>query len=362
MSHNNGSADTVCVLGCGGFIGSHLLEKFLNTNMYGKIIGVDLCSEKISHLLADPRLTFIEADAHQHELLESCIGDSSVVISLVALCNPALYTTITLKVIDVNFSLPLEVVKKCHKLGKRLIQFSTSEVYGKTLSSYISKDYSDLDKYLLIEEESPLVYGPVNAQRWSYACAKQLLERVIFAYGHFEGLEYSIIRPYNFIGPRMDYLPEIEGEGIPRVFACFMDALLFGKPLQLVDGGHNRRSFTYISDAVNAIVAVLKNRETSRNQIFNIGNPANETTIADFAELMLATFETICGKEAIRSNIEQVSAADFYGEGYDDSDRRVPDITKARHLLGWEPEVSLQEAVYLAMHSFIEQYGAHLIK
>lgn len=357
MAKSKAQDQVICVLGCGGFIGSHLVERFLEEDRYEEIIGVDLYSDKITHLLDDTRFSFVQADAHRYDLLESCIKDASTVISLVALCNPALYTTITLKVIDVNFTLPLEVVKLCQKMGRRLIHFSTSEVYGKTLSAFNPPNNENPDKYLLKEDETPLILGPISAQRWSYACAKQLLERAIYAYGYFEGLEYSIIRPYNFIGPRMDFLPEVHGEGIPRVFACFMDALLFNKPLQLVDGGQNRRCFTYIGDAVDAVIAMLDNRKQARNQIFNIGNPANEITISDFAQLMIRTYAKICGRDAVKSEIVNVSGEEFYGEGYEDSDRRVPDITRARELLKWNPEISLSEAVELSMRDFIYKYG-----
>lgn len=357
---NKKELPTVCVLGCGGFVGSHLVERLLDSGDYGQITGIDISDQKIRHLSGNSRFDFVKADAHSIELLRPSIEKSSTVISLVALCNPSLYTTIPLEVIDSNFTLPLEIVKLCHEYQTRLIHFSTSEVYGKTAMSLSDSSAMDedgsIDRWVLTEDTSQLILGPVRAQRWSYACAKQLLERVIYAYGTSNSLEYTIVRPFNFIGPRMDFLPGLEGEGIPRVFACFMDALLFEKPLQLVDGGNNRRCFTYIDDAIDAVMAIIDNRESSRNQIFNIGNPDNEISIRDLASLMHQMYGEIRGKAYLRSSIGSISGKEFYGEGYDDSDRRIPDIRKAVDCLGWKPKTGLSQTIQLSMLSFIEHF------
>src|SRR6185436_12395162 len=101
-----------------------------------------------------------------------------------------------------------------------------------------------------------------------------------------QGLAYTIIRPFNFLGPRMDFLPGRDGEGIPRVLACFTSALLDRQPLQLVDGGHARRTFLAVEEAVEALRLMLEKPGMARDRIFNIGNPANEITIRSLAELM----------------------------------------------------------------------------
>ena len=200
--------------------------------------------------------------------------------------------------------------------------------------------------------------GPIKAQRWTYAAAKQLLERVIYAYGSEGKLEYSIVRPLNFVGARMDYIPGIDGEGTPRVLACFMDALMFNKPLQVVDGGHARRTFTAISDAVEAIIKIIDRPEQARNQIFHIGNPTNECSMRELAELMIELYQEIRDEHRSRDfSIETVSSEEFYGEGYEDCDRRVPDISKAQELLDWNPEVGLRDAMRIAIESFVKQYG-----
>ncbi len=350
---------TICVLGCGGFIGSHVLERILSTTSW-HVLGIDVDSAKIDHLLAHPRLSFVTLDVHESREVRACVERSDIVISLVALCNPSQYNTIPLEVIDINFTRPRELVEMCGELNKWLIHFSTSEVYGKTAAAVGSGEnrYEDPSRYVLSEDSSPLILGPIRAQRWSYAAAKQLLERVIFGYAHARGLQYTIVRPFNFIGPRMDFIPGIDGSGTPRVIACFMEALLRGKPLKLVDGGANRRVFTYIGDAVDALMRMLHNPESARGHIFNIGNPHNEVSIADLARMMIHAYQALnnttdTGKIEVRS----VSSEEFYGEGYEDSDRRVPDISKARSLLQWEPRTSLEEAVRTTVSSYVTHYA-----
>lgn len=352
-------SNTILMLGCGGFIGSHLLERILASTEY-HVLGVDIASGKIGHLLEHPRLSYHTLDIHDGGMLEAYLEKSSIVISLVALCNPALYTTRPLDVIDINFVKMRELAAACSKHHCRLIHFSTSEVYGRTLSSYLHSEDNDRnapDNYLLREDTTPLILGPTRAQRWSYACAKQLAERVIYGYGFEYGLDYTIVRPFNFIGPQMDFIPGIDGEGIPRVLACFMDALLHKKPLQLVDGGGNRRCFTAIADAVDALMLILQNPVAARQQIFNIGNPQNEITIAHLAEKMICIYRKLLpAAVSFTYVVENVSSYTFYGEGYEDSDRRVPDCSKIERLLGWQPKISLDAALRLAIAGYITQY------
>ena len=158
----------------------------------------------------------------------------------------------------------------------------------------------------------------------------------------------------------MDFLPDTCGvEGVPRVLACFMDALLSGKPLKLVDGGENYRSFTYIDDAIDALMAILERPEKAKGRIFNIGNPHNETTIAGLAKLMVRLYGELRPECAVSpARFETVSSAEFYGEGYEDSDRRIPDISRAQSLLGWEPATSLVSALKTTMAYYIREYGS----
>jgi len=351
--------DSITIIGCGGFIGSHLIDRLLAATSR-RITGIDLASDKITRHLGNERLTFKKIDMHDIASVRPYVEQGGTVMLLAALCNPALYNTRTIDVIDVNCIGTIPLVKMAAEAGARLVYFSTSEVYGRTAASLAGRG-DDVEQCLLREDQSPFILGPVQAQRWSYACAKQLIERYIFACGRERGLNYTIVRPFNFIGPRMDFIPGIDGEGTPRVLACFLSALMRGEPLKLVDGGRNRRCFTYINDAIDACVKLLERPEAAKNQVFNIGNPANETTIAGLARLMIRLWRRqVPG--AGQAAVEEVSAARFYGPGYEDSDRRIPDISKARKALGWEPETGLETALEVTIKAYIDQYRPTLRK
>jgi UDP-apiose/xylose synthase len=351
---------SLSILGCGGFIGSHLLERLLEGGNF-RITGIDISSSKISHLLSHRDFTFVGLDVHEQEKLRPHIEKCDTVISLVALCNPSLYNKIPIEVIDINFTRQLELVRMCSELGKWLIHFSTCEVYGRTAGSLVPGNAvagRTRQLFEMNEDSTPMIMGPIAAQRWTYACAKQLAERLIYAYSAEKGLRYTIVRPFNFIGPRMDYIPGVDGQGVPRVLACFMEALLKNKPLYLVDGGRSKRTFTYIDDAVDALIRMLDRPERAQNQIFNIGHPSNETSIAELASRMAALYRELAPKMVHpRLEIKTISSKDFYGEGYEDSDRRVPDISKARLLLQWEPHTDLDTALRSTMAWYLEHYG-----
>ena len=344
----------LCILGCSGFIGSHLLEKLLSTGEY-HISGVDLEFEKIKHLIEHPQFCFYKSDIADINILNDLIKETDAVISLAAICNPSLYITDPLQVIESSFTTPLQVVKMCAAYQKWLIHFSTSEVYGKT-ASLIGENREKYNDPMQ-EDETHMILGPISKQRWTYACAKQLMERVIYAYRKKENLNYTIVRPFNFIGPKMDYIPNIDGQGIPRVVACFMESLFNKTPLKLVDGGKNRRVFTYVDDAIDAIYRIIQRPEKSQGVIFNIGNPENELTIRELAEHMISIYKNLTG-ESGNSDIKfiDVSSEEFYGEGYDDCDRRLPDITSANTLLEWFPKVRIDEALHKTIAGFIQYY------
>ena len=199
--------------------------------------------------------------------------------------------------------------------------------------------------------------GPVRNQRWSYAAAKQLMERYIYAQHYEHGLPFTIIRPLNFFGPRMDFIPGRDGDGVPRVLACFMTALLDDKPMQLVDGGLARRTIVSIHDAIAAIRLMLAKPDKAANQIFNIGNRNNEVTMVRLGEMMREAYAAASGDSSYRAHpMEQISSDEFYGEGYEDCDRRMPKIDKARTLLGWEPTRTLEEILEETVNYYYTRY------
>ncbi len=331
----------IALLGCGGFIGSHCLDAFL-ADPRTEVEGWDWSAGKIAPHLGRPNFRFHAGDIYAQPDLARRFAECDVVISLAAICNPSQYNTRGVDVIESNFIQARKIADLCAETGKWLIQFSTSEVYGQTLAHWTGEDDPRPDLYEMDEEATPLILGPISSQRWSYACAKQLLERYIYALHKEKGLAFTLVRPFNFLGPRMDFLPGREGEGLPRVLACFTSALLDRRPLPLVDGGAARRTFLAVEEAVGALARMLERPGAARNQIFNLGHPGNETTIRGLAEMMRSAAAGLTGDEAYLSlPLESVSAMDFYGEGYADSDRRMPRIGKAMRLLEWEPREGL---------------------
>lgn len=360
------SPQRICVIGAGGFIGSHLCEKLMADTEH-QVLAVDVHFDKIQHLLApgkqpwSDRIAFHKLNIKHDARLRGLIQNSDLVINLAAICTPADYNTRPLDTIYSNFVDALPVVQQCREHDKRLIHFSTCEVYGKTLASFLPKD-SPLRKdpafYMLKEDESPCIFGSIDKQRWSYACAKQLIERLIFGEGAENGLEFTIVRPFNWIGPRMDFIPGVDGpqDSVPRVLACFSNNLMRGEPLKLVDGGESQRSFLYIKDAIDAVLRIIENPARANGQIFNVGNPHNEMTVRELAELMTEIYCKVSGNPRPEVATVDVSSEEFYGVGYDDSDKRIPDMTIIKSHLEWEPKTSLYD---LMEHTLAYQHTTY---
>lgn len=337
----------ILLLGVGGFIGSNLAEHLLNTTTH-HVVGMDNDGEKIRDLQANlDRFTFYEADVRDSlEAVEDLVNDCDVAVDLIAYANPSIYVTKPLEVVNLNFFQNLRLVDSCMRYGKRLVQFSTCEVYGR--SGGQRKPFN--------EDTTSLTMGPIRNQRWIYASAKELLERIIYAHGQEGELDFTIIRPFNFVGPKIDYLVEAGSVGGPRVFSHFMSALVAGGPMRLVDGGSAHRSYTHISDASRAIHLVLENPEACHNQIINIGSPNNGTTIRQLAYLMLQLFEELTGEKP-KAYIEDIAGEEFYGPGYEDCDWRIPDTSKM-NALGWEPRLSLRETFKQTMAWHLDQLSS----
>ncbi len=236
----------------------------------------------------------------------------------------------------------------CAKSGSWLIHFSTSEIYGRTSA----------DSGLLVEDETELTFGPVTASRWSYATAKLLTERYIAG---LKNLKWTVVRPFNFVGPYMDFMPGVDGSGIPRVLANFSSALVRGEPLKLVNGGVAKRSFTSVFDAVDFMFALFETGDVAFSQAFNIGNPDNELTIAELANKMRKIFAEIksVNVETIPEP-EVVSGVEYYGEGYEDSMRRLPSVEKAERLLGFKAKTPIDVVLRESLTWFVNHYGSEI--
>ena len=331
----------VAVLGAGGFVGSHIVDRLLAEGE--TVTGLDREDTKLD--TDRPGLTFHRMDVRDDpSLVDEVIARTDVVVDLVAYANPSIYVKAPLDVFDVNFRTNLDIAERCVAHGRRLIQYSSAEVYGM---------FQGTDG-LASEDSTPLSYGPIHKHRWIYACAKQLLERVLHAHGLAGSLEYTIIRPFNFVGPRMDYLVPAGTRGGPRVVPHFVSALLTVGPMYLVDGGDARRTFTHIDDATDAFMTVLRAREQSRNEIFNVGNPDNDLSMRELAQLLMVIYEDLTGQPPDTELLE-IGGEEFYGEGYDDETRLPPDISKIAQL-GWTPKYDLETTLRdTLLHHLLER-------
>lgn len=336
----------ILILGVNGFIGNSLAAKILQETDW-EIFGMDIREDKLDMCQGDTKFHFVEGDISiNKEWIEYHVKKCDVVMPLVAIATPATYVREPLKVFRLDFEENLSIVRLCVKYGKRLLFPSTSEVYGMCTDNEFDED------------ESSLVLGPIRMQRWIYSASKQLLDRVIWAYGFQQGLKFTLFRPFNWIGPKLDELAsDPEKEGSSRVVTQFISSLLLGEPIRLVDGGLQKRCFTYIDDGISCLMKIIENKDDRLNgEIFNIGNPANEATIKDLAYKLKELFMNHPATKNINkySEIIDVYSNEFYGEGYQDINFRVPSIKKAKTIIGWEPKVNLDEALRKTLEYYLD--------
>lgn len=271
----------ILILGVNGFIGHHLSNRILAATPW-EVYGMDMGTERIADLLVEKRFHFFEGDITiNKEWIEYHIRKCDAVLPLVAIATPATYVKEPLRVFELDFEANLPIVRSCVKHRKRLIFPSTSEVYG------MSRD-KQFDP-----ETSELVLGPINKPRWIYSCAKQMMDRVIHAYGMEQGLDYTLFRPFNWIGSGLDSINTAK-EGSSRVITQFLGHIVRGENIKLVDGGKQRRSFTYVDDGIDALLKIIENKDRiASSKIYNIGNPKNNFSIKELDELLAADTQPV---------------------------------------------------------------------
>jgi nucleoside-diphosphate-sugar epimerase len=325
----------ILILGVNGFIGHHLSKRILSSTDWS-VYGMDMASERVEDLMGNPRFKFFEGDITiNREWIEYHIRKCDVILPLVAIATPATYVREPLRVFELDFEANLPIVRACVKHRKRLLFPSTSEVYG-----MCADDEFD-------PESSPLVYGPINKPRWIYACSKQLMDRIIHAYGMSEGLDYTLFRPFNWIGPGLDSIHTAK-EGSSRVITQFLGHIVRGEPIRLVDGGSQKRAFTYVDDGISALMRIIENPQgRATGRIYNIGNPANNYSVRELATMMLelAARYPEYRDNAAKVQLVETSSGDYYGQGYQDVRNRVPMIENTMSDLGWAPSVTMADAL-----------------
>lgn len=343
-----GRRTSVLVLGVNGFIGSHLCERLLSTGRY-EVHGMDLRSDNLGGIVEHPDFHFVEGDISiNREWIEYHIRKCDVILPLVAIATPIEYTRNPLRVFQLDFEENLQIVRDCVRYGRRIIFPSTSEVYG-----MCKDDYFD-------EDTSTLVTGPINRQRWIYSCSKQLLDRVIWAYGQHENLKFTLFRPFNWIGPRLDTLDSAR-IGSSRAITQLILNLVEGTPILLVDGGEQKRCFTEVDEGVDCLFRIIENEENRCDgKIVNIGNPDNEASIRELAEMLVEEFEA----HPLRSHFppfagfREIESRSYYGKGYEDVQHRRPSIRNALRYVGWRPQVKTRDSVARTLDWFLRDWAA----
>jgi len=336
----------VLILGVNGFIGHHLSKRILETTDW-EVYGMDMSTDRISDLLAHPRMHFFEGDITiNKEWVEYHVKKCDVILPLVAIATPSTYVKQPLKVFELDFEANLPIVRSAAKYGKHLVFPSTSEVYGMCHDGEFDP------------ENSKLVYGPINKPRWIYACSKQLMDRVIWGYG-MEGLNFTLFRPFNWVGAGLDSI-HTPKEGSSRVLTQFFGHIVRGETISLVDGGHQKRAFTYIDDGIEALMKIIENKDgKASGKIYNIGTPANNYSIRELAHMMLELAadypEYAAGAQKVQ--IVETSSGAYYGAGYQDVQNRVPKIENTMDELEWAPTTPMRDALRHIFDAYRSQVG-----
>lgn len=335
----------VLILGVNGFIGNALTDRLLQDDRY-IVHGMDLQNDKIQRLLKRDRFEFEEGDISiNREWIEYHVRKCDVILPLVAIATPKEYVRNPLRVFSLDFEENLRIVRYCAKYHRRIIFPSTSEVYGMCTDERFDEDNSNL------------IVGPIRMERWIYSASKQLLDRVIYAYGEHENLPFTLFRPFNWIGPRLDSLDSAR-LGSSRAITQLALNLVEGTPINLVDGGEQKRCFTDVTDGVECLFRIIENKNNvCEKGIFNIGNPDNEASIKELAEMVVKVFEEHPLRDRFPkfAGYQVTQSADYYGKGYQDVIHRKPSIRKARELLGWEPKVSMLDSARTTMDFFLRE-------
>ena len=305
----------VLVTGGAGYIGSHLVDALVKRG--DEVLVVDNLStgkiENIRHLLGQPAFHFINDSILNESLLERFVPSMDRIFHLAAAVGVRNVLEDPLAAINTNVRGTEVVLGLAFKYWKRLVLASTSEIYGKA-------------RHIPFREDDDRVLGTTGVARWSYSMSKAIDEHFAFAYAA-KGLPVAIVRYFNSYGPRLDE------RGYGSVVANFIRQALRGEPITVHGDGKQTRCFTYIDDTVAGTLLAAE-AAGAVGEAFNIGS-TRETSVLDVAK-------TIKRLVRSRSPIKLVPYASYYGEGFEDTRRRVPAVDKAKRLLGFVPKVDLE--------------------
>jgi UDP-glucose 4-epimerase len=304
------------ITGGAGFIGSHLVEYLLKHGH--EVISVDDLStgswRNMAHLAGRDGHRFVQGSVLDPDLMDHLTAESDTVFHLAAAVGVRTIVDDPLGSLRTNLRGTETVLDSAHRHGVRILVASTSEVYGHNTSDALAED-------------AVRVLGSPLTVRWSYAEAKAVDETLTYAYWRYRGLPTVIVRPFNIVGPRQTGR---YGMVIPR----FVDQALHGEPLTVYDDGTQTRCFCHVSDVVGPLAALIEHPQ-AYGQVFNLGR-ADEISIRELAERVIERANS-------SSTIRYVPYSEAYPEGFEDMSRRVPDISRARELIGFDPQLGLDD-------------------
>lgn len=311
------------ITGGAGFIGSALATRLM-TEGAGVVVLDDLSTgerRNVDHLMHRVGFRFVHGSVLDSALVDELAGRVDTIFHLAAAVGVKTIIDDPLGSLQTNIHGTATVLAAAHRHGNRVLITSTSEVYGKNNAS-------------ALREDADRVLGSSLKSRWSYAEAKAVDESLARAYWRQAGLRVVIVRLFNTVGPGQS---SRYGMVIPRL----VDQALRGEPLTVFGDGSQTRCFCYVGDAVDPLVALVDHPDASGN-IVNIGRP-EEVTIKALAERIVE----LSGSASV---IRYVPYEQVYGDEFEDMTRRVPDISRARDLIGFEPRTGLDDILRMVIH------------
>ena len=315
------------ITGGAGFIGSHLADRLLARG--DQVILIDDLStgrlSNIEHLNGHSDVEFVLGSILDADLVEQIVSRVDAVFHLAAAVGVNLIVDRPLESLMTNIRGTEVVVESAHKYSKRILVMSTSEIYGKNTSDSLAED------------DDRILGSPLKS-RWSYSEAKAIDEILAYTYWREKGLEAVIIRLFNTVGPRQT---GSYGMVLPR----FVGQALRNQPITIFGDGTQTRCFCHVSDVVGGLVALSEHPEAF-GKVFNLGG-VEEISIRDLASQIVEL-------SGSNSELEYIPYSSAYEEGFEDMERRVPNISRAKRLVGFEPSIGLDEIV----HSVIDDLRA----
>ena len=306
------------ITGGAGFIGSHLTDRLLERGDQVLLLD-DLSTGRLSniaHLEGDPDCEFVLGSVLNVDLVDHVVSRVDAVFHLAAAVGVNLIVEKPLESLMTNIRGTETVFEKAHKYGKRILITSTSEIYGKNSSDRLSED------------DDRILGSPLKS-RWSYSEAKAIDEILAYTYWREKGLESVIVRLFNTVGPRQT---GSYGMVIPR----FVTQALRGEPITVFGDGRQTRCFCDVHDIVGGVLALSENPEAF-GRVFNLGG-TYEISIVELAERIIHLVGSA-------STIEFITYDIAYEEGFEDMERRVPDIARANNLIGFAPTACLDDII-----------------